>query len=370
VTSDFGPGLAARLPDFPWDTLDTFKRRAAAHPDGVLDLSIGTPVDPVPEFVQQALSAAANAPGYPTTVGLPELRRAAVRWMQRTLGAHVGEQAVLPLIGSKEFVAWLPTLLGLTSRSTVVIPELAYPTYDIGARVVGAEVVATDSTLSLGPRRPQLLWLNSPSNPSGRVLPVEHLKKVVDWARERDCLVVSDECYIELGWEQDPVSVLHPDVCGGTNQGVLAVHSLSKRSNLAGYRAAFVCGDSSVIELLTRTRKHLGMLVPSPVQAAMVAALDDDEHVEVQRERYRRRRRLLRDALMASGFRIDDSQAGLYLWATRDEDAWASVEWFAERGILVAPGGFYGVAGNRHIRLALTASDTAIEQAAQRMMAG
>ena len=370
MTPDLGPGLAGRLPDFPWDTLDSFKHRAAAHPHGVVDLSVGTPVDPVPEVVQRALSLAANAPGYPTTVGTSELRGAAVRWMQRRLGASVDEHAVLPLIGSKEFVAWLPTLLGLSAQSTVVIPELAYPTYEVGARVVGAEVVATDSTLSLGPSRPQLLWLNSPSNPSGRVLPAPHLKKVVDWARERDCLVVSDECYIELGWDQHPVSVLHPDVCGGTHHGVLAVHSLSKRSNLAGYRAAFVCGDTAAIELLTRARKHLGMLMPSPVQAAMVAALDDDEHVVLQRERYLGRRSLLREALMTAGFRIDSSQAGLYLWATRDEDSWASVEWFADRGILVAPGAFYGVAGHRHVRVALTASDIAIEQAAQRLTAG
>jgi succinyldiaminopimelate transaminase len=290
--------------------------------------------------------------------------------MQRRLGVSVDESAVLPLIGSKEFVAWLPTLLGLNGQSIVVTPELAYPTYDIGARVVGAEVVTTDSTLLLGPRRPQLLWLNSPSNPSGRMLPAKHLKKVVDWAREKDCLVVSDECYIELGWDEDPVSVLHPDVCGGTHQGLLAVHSLSKRSNLAGYRAAFVSGDATAIKLLTRARKHLGMLVPSPVQAAMVAALDDDGHVEIQRERYRRRRTLLRDALISSGFRIEHSQAGLYLWATRDEDSWASVEWFAERGILVAPGSFYGVTGRRHIRVAITASDPAVEQAAQRLTSG
>jgi succinyldiaminopimelate transaminase len=213
----------------------------------------------------------------------------------------------------------------------------------------------------------RLVWVNSPSNPTGRVLPVEHLRKVVAWARERGAVVASDECYAELGWTGDPVSLLHPDVCGGSHDGLLAVYSLSKQSNLAGYRAAFVAGDVGLIRELLEVRKHAGMIVPAPVQAAMVAALGDDEHVAVQRERYARRRDVMYAALRSDGWRVDHSDAGLYVWATRDEDCWKSVRRLAARGILVAPGAFYGLAGSRHIRVALTASDDQIAVAAGRL---
>jgi succinyldiaminopimelate transaminase len=211
------------------------------------------------------------------------------------------------------------------------------------------------------------VWLNSPSNPTGRVLPVDHLRKVVAWARERGAVVASDECYAELGWTTSPVSLLHPDVCDGSHDGLLSVYSLSKQSNLAGYRAAFVAGDVRLIRELLEVRKHAGMIVPAPVQAAMVAALGDDEHVAVQRERYARRRDAMWAALNADGWRVDHSDAGLYLWATRDEDCWESVRRLAARGILVAPGAFYGAAGSRHVRVALTASEAAIAVAAERL---
>jgi succinyldiaminopimelate transaminase len=246
---------------------------------------------------------------------------------------------------------------------------LAYPTYDVGGRLSGAEVVATDSLLSLGPADVSLVWLNSPANPTGRVLPAAHMQKVVAWARERGAVVVSDECYIELGWEEQPVSVMHPDVCGGSTQGVLAVHSLSKRSNLAGYRAGFVAGDADLVSLLLGARKHAGMMVPTPVQAAMAAALSDDDHVRVQRERYARRRSELLTAITAAGLQVDHSEAGLYLWATRDEPSWETVGWFASRGILVAPGDFYGPAGSQHVRIALTATDERIAAAVSRLAA-
>jgi succinyldiaminopimelate transaminase len=229
-------------------------------------------------------------------------------------------------------------------------------------------VVRADSLVALGPAtNARLIWVNSPGNPHGRVLPVAHLRKVVDWARERGAVVVSDECYFELGWEASPVSVLDEKVCGGSVDGVLAVHSLSKRSNLAGYRAGFVAGDAALVAELLAVRKHAGMIVPAPVQAAMVAALADQSHVDEQRERYRARRDVLRAALTKAGFRIDHSEAGLYLWVTRDEDCWASVEWLAERGVLAAPGTFYGPAGAQHVRVALTGTDERIAAAATRL---
>lgn len=338
------------------------------HPDGLVDLSVGTPVDPVPDVVRQALADASDSPGYPTVHGTAALRRAAVEWMERRLAVTVvGADAVLPAIGTKELVASLPMLLGLGSASRVMVPELAYPTYDIGAQVVGADVIVADATMAVGPGRVDLVWLNSPSNPTGRVLPVEHLRKVVMWARERGAIVVSDECYIELGWDAQPVSVLHPDVCGESADSVLALHSLSKRSNMAGYRAGFVTGDALLVEALLQARKHLGFMMPAPVQAAMKAALDDDVHVVEQRRRYSTRRQLLVAALREAGFAVEHSEAGLYLWVTRDEPCMETVSWFAQRGVLVAPGDFYGARGARHVRVALTASDERVEAAAARI---
>ena len=332
-----------------------------------MDLSIGTPVDPVPAVVRQALADASDAPGYPLTAGTPELRRSIASWLARTANAS-GELGVLPTIGSKEMVAWLPTLLGAGPADTVVIPSVCYPTYEVGARLAGATVVRSDSLTALGPTpRVRVVWINSPSNPTGRVLPAAHLRKVVDWARERGAVVVSDECYLSLGWESSPVSVLDDAVTGGDYTGVIAVHSLSKRSNLAGYRAGFVGGDPALVSELLAVRKHAGMIVPQPVQAAMVAALDDESHVEEQRKRYGARRDALRTALTGAGFEISHSEAGLYLWSTRGEDSWATVDWLASRGILAAPGAFYGPAGGRHVRIALTATDERVEAAVARL---
>jgi succinyldiaminopimelate transaminase len=364
-----GRGISRGLPDFPWDALEPAKATARAHPDGLVDLSIGTPVDPVPPEVQAALAAASDAPGYPLTAGTQRLREAIASWLRRSCGAAGEGFGVLPTIGSKELIAWLPTLLGLGPGDVVVIPSVCYPTYEVGVRLAGATAVRADSLVSLGPApRVRLVWVNSPSNPTGRVLPPEHLRKMVDWARERGAVLVSDECYLPLGWSgESPVSVLSPQVAGSSYDSVLAVHSLSKRTNLAGYRAGFVSGDPAVVSELLAVRKHAGMIVPQPVQAAMVAALDDESHVAVQRERYARRREVLRAALVNAGFRIDHSEAGLYLWATRDEDCWSTVDWLAERGILVAPGAFYGPAGDRHVRVALTATDERVAAAAKRL---
>ncbi|MFI5494914.1 succinyldiaminopimelate transaminase [Actinoplanes sp. NPDC051859] len=359
--------LSAALPDFPWDLLEPAKAIAAGHPGGIVDLSVGTPVDPVPAVIRAALAAAADAPGYPLTAGTPALRTAIGQWV-RAACATSGDPAVLPTIGSKELVAWLPTLLGIGPGNVVVIPRICYPTYEAGARLAGAEVVRSDSLTALGPdRRVRLVWINSPSNPTGQVLPVAHLRKVVEWARERGVLVASDECYLSLGWEQTPVSVLADEVCGGDYTGVLAVHSLSKRSNLAGYRAGFVAGDPAVVAELLAVRKHGGMIVPAPVQAAMIAALGDESHVVEQRDRYAARREALRAALVGAGLVIEHSEAGLYLWATRGEDCWKTVDWLAERGILAAPGAFYGPAAAQHIRVALTATDERVAAAAARL---
>ncbi len=361
--------VSASLPVFPWDTLAEAAATARAHPDGIVDLSVGTPVDPVAPVIQAALAGAASSPGYPLTAGTGELRAAVVAALGRRYAITVTEHAVLPVIGTKELIAWLPSLIGLGADDLVVVPELAYPTYEVGARLAGAQVVAADSLTQVGPRSPALMYLNSPSNPTGRVLGADHLRKVVEWARERGALVVSDECYLGLGWEEHPVSVLHPAVSGGDHRGLLAVHSLSKSSSMAGYRAGFVAGDAGAVAELLAVRKHAGMMVPTPVQAGMVAALEDDAHQVEQRGRYARRREVLLGAVRSAGFTVEHSEAGLYLWATRGEPCRDTVDWLAVRGILVAPGDFYGTSGGRHVRIALTATDERIAAAAARLTA-
>ena len=384
--------LAARLPVFTWDRIAPLREKAGLHPNGPVDLSMGTPVDPVPDVIRRALAAASDAPGYPATWGTAELRAAAAGWLAHAHGVGVSADDVLPVVGTKEFIAWLPVMLGLGPGDVMVHPALAYPTYDIGARLAGATAVASDLPLAGAPLagsplagssltgsplaapdggagRVKLVWVNSPSNPTGRVLSAGQLRTVVEWAAEHGAVVASDECYLTLGWETTPVSVLHPDVCGPSRAGVLAVHSLSKRSNLAGYRAGFVTGDPALVADLLAIRKQAGMIMPGPVQAAMTAALEDESHAAEQRERYGRRRSVLRDAFVSAGWRIDHSEAGLYLWVTHPEhDCWSAAELLADQGgILVAPGELYGSAGSRHVRVALTATDERIAAAAQRL---
>jgi succinyldiaminopimelate transaminase len=359
---------SAQLPDFPWDTLAAAKAKAQAHPGGIVDLSVGTPIDPTPDLAQRALAAAADSPGYPLTSGTAQLRDAMVGYLSRRWGAEgLAPEATLPVIGTKELVAWLPTLLGLGPGDLVVHPTVAYPTYAVGATLAGCAAVACDDLEQLGDARPALVWLNSPANPTGAILNTETLAWRVAWARDRGAFVAADECYGEFGWDAEPVSVLHASVIDGRYEGLLAVHSLSKRSNLAGYRAGFIAGDAGVVAELLEVRKHAGMMVPKPVQQAMIALLGDQEHVVQQRARYLRRRAILRPALEAAGFRIEHSEGSIYLWATREEDSRASVDLLAGHGILVAPGDFYGPAAHRHVRVALTATDERVSAAASRL---
>ncbi len=363
------------LPDFPWDSLGPFRERAGQHPDGVIDLSVGTPVDPTPTIVADALRAAANAPGYPQTYGTVQLREAVAAWFERRRHAPgVDPAGVLPTVGSKEFVALLPSMVGLGAGDIVVHPRAAYPTYDVGARLAGATPLPAEAVAEWrGNAAVKLVWVNSPSNPTGAVQGYEELREIVRAAREVGAIVASDECYAELAWTEPWVtsgvpSILDPRVCEGSHEGLLAVYSLSKQSNLAGYRAAFAAGDVRVISSLLELRKHAGFMVPWPVQEATRIALTDDDHVVVQRARYGERRAVLASALTAAGFTIDASDAGLYLWSTRGDGAWDAIAWLADRGIVAAPGTFYGEAGARHVRIALTASDIDIARAAQRLV--
>ena len=360
------------LPDFPWDSLEPAKARAAAHPEGICDLSVGTPVDPTPEIARRALIEAADSPGYPPTIGTPALRQAACEWFERRRGATVTEDEILPVIGSKEIVAMLPSLLGLGAGDAVAIPAVAYPTYDVGARLAGAEPVASDDPADW-PANTRLIWLNSPGNPHGYVLSTDRLREIVAWAREHGAVIAADECYAELPWAEPYVSggvpsLLADGVCGGDHAGLLVTYSLSKQSSAAGYRAALLAGDAELIGPIREIRKHSGMMIPGPVQAAMAVLLGDDAHVAERRERYGRRREVLARAVQGAGLELDpDTAAGLYLWARAEIDSMKLVDLLAERGILVAPGSFYGPRGEGHVRMALTASDERIDAAAARL---
>ena len=364
----------ADLAEYPWDAVAPYAERARAHPEGIVDLSIGSPVDPTPPVVTAALAEAGDAHAYPQTMGTVALRQAIVDWFARRRGVPgLDTSHVLPTVGSKELVALLPLLLGLGPGDVVVHPRAAYPTYEVGARLVGATPIAADDPAEW-PDRAALVWINSPGNPDGRVLDVDELRAVAARAREIGAVLASDECYAELGWtapwDDEPIpSVLDPRVTGGESTGILSVYSLSKQSNLAGYRAAFLAGDPEIVARLLTARKHLGLMLPAPVQRAMTAALADDTHVMHQKARYRRRRELLAPAVEAAGFRIDRSEAGLYLWATEGRDAWESIGRLADLGILAGPGHFYGDFHPDHIRLSLTASDERIAAGAKRLHA-
>jgi succinyldiaminopimelate transaminase len=362
------------LANYPWDAVEPYRERAASHPDGIVDLSIGSPVDPTPAVIRAALAEATDAHSYPQTVGTPALREAIVDWYARRRGVpDLTTANVLPTIGSKELVALLPTLLDLGEGDIVVHPRVAYPTYAVGATVAGATAVAADDPADWH-EGTRLVWINSPGNPDGRTWTVDELAAAVRRARELGAVLASDECYAELGWDgpwasESIPSVLDPRVTGGTRSGLLSVYSLSKQSNLAGYRAAFVAGCSRVVGELLTARKHLGLMPPAPVQHAMAVALRDDQHVAAQKELYRQRRDLLLPALIAAGFRIDGSEAGLYLWATEGRDAWESIQRLAELGILAVPGHFYGEHSTDHVRLSLTAPLERVAQAAERLTA-
>ena len=364
------------LPEFPWDQLAPAKERAAAHPGGICDLSVGTPVDDTPAFIREALADASNAHGYPTVIGTTEVREAIVAWGKRRGMVDVGMNGVIPTIGSKEAVAWIPFLLGVRPGDTVLVPEVAYPTYDIGARLAGATPVAVDPTDPSSWPDAALVYLNSPGNPDGHVMSTDELRAAVAWARSHGAVVVSDECYAALPWSEPYVSegvpsLLDTDVCEGDASGLLVLYSLSKQSNLAGYRGALIYGDPALVAPIVSVRKHSGLMVPAPVQHAMAVALNDTEHVERQRSVYAVRRALLLEALTDAGLDVDpDSAAGLYLWVAdpaNPTDSWALVNRLAELGILVAPGDFYGTAAHGRVRVALTATDERIQAAASRI---
>lgn len=359
-----------RLPEYPWQKLKPFQAIAEQHEKGMVDLSIGSPVDPTPKIIQDAIRDSTNAPGYPTTAGSIEFRTSVAEWFGRRRGVELTVDQVMPTIGSKEFISFLPLMLGLGKGDVIVQPSVAYTAYVVGAALCGAEIISEDDPAKW-PENTKLIWINSPGNPDGRVLDVAEMKAAVARARELGAVLASDECYAELGWghweETRIPSVLDPRVCEGSYENLIAIYSLSKQSNLAGYRAAFAAGPEAIIKGLVNIRMHSGLIMPAPVQKAVIAALGDEEHVAVEREIYRKRREVLLAAVKAYGFEIAESQAGLYLWATLGEDCWVTVKRMADLGILVVPGEFYEAGGSKYVRFSITATDEKISEGAARL---
>lgn len=360
-------------PPLVWETLTDLRATAERWPGGAVDLTIGTPFDPPPDAVIRALARSGTERGYPASIGSAQYRAAASGWMSRRLGVDVPPDQVAATIGSKELVAGLPHWLHLRrpDLDTVLYPAISYPTYAMGAQLAGCRAVPVplghDGSLNLAAideadaARALCLWVNSPSNPTGAL---DDLGAAARWGRSHGVPVFSDECYVEFTWEGRPRSLLEH----GTD-GLVAVHSLSKRSNLAGVRAGFYAGDSELVGYLSQLRKHAGFMVPGPVQAAAVVALSDDDHVDVQRALYRQRLDLLIDALATTDLRSTSPGGAFYLWISAPNgDGAALTRWFAsEVGTLVTPGSAYGQAGEGFVRLALVQPTSQIEMVVDRL---
>jgi succinyldiaminopimelate transaminase len=370
-------------PIYPYFRLDALKQRAGEAPGGIVDLSIGTPNDPVPDIVVDALAKAGpGAAGYPRAVGGPALREAAAGWMERSFGVTIDSAQVVNVIGTKELVASLPHLLRLRdpSRDTVLYPAVSYPTYAMGAQLGGCRAVPVPlgdgwhldlSAVEEGDAaRALLLWLNEPGNPTGSQSSSGPLDEAVAWARTRGIVVASDECYVEFNWDDAGEFVPGATALAAGTDGVLAVHSLSKRSNMAGYRCGFLAGDGDLVAYVGSVRTHAGMMVPGPIQAAATAAWNDDAHVEVQRARYAERRRYARSRLADAGLVDAGGPSSFYLWARSAdpaEDGWAVAARLAETGTLLAAGDLYGDGGAGYVRMALVEPLERLELAFDRM---
>ena len=365
-------------PPYPYERLDALKLVADALPGGVVDCSIGTPCDPVPDVVAAAAAAAATqSMGYPPSAGTVALHEAAAAWMARRLGVDVSPANLAACVGTKEMVVSLPHFLALRdpTRDTVLYPAVAYPSYEMGATLAGKRGVPValdgdwhldlDAISATDAERALVLWINEPGNPSSSVADAAYLERVAEWGRTHGVIVASDECYVEFA--PNPATIL-----GAGVDGVLAVHSLSKRSNLAGMRIGFYAGDPSIVDFLVETRKHAGFMVPTPAQAAAVAALCDDAHVAVQWKRYEERRALVIERLAAVGVHHVGGAMLFYLWLRDDAGAggWAMADRFARAGLLVSPGDLYGDAGAAYARLALVQPPERLEPALDRLVKG
>ena len=365
-------GVSFTPPPYPYERLDVLRKLASMHDGGPIECSIGTPIDPPPNAVLAELAKGVGVRGYPTSQGSIDLRDAAAGWIQRRFGVTVSSSDIAACIGTKEFVGTLAGYLHLRApdRDTVLYPAISYPTYAMGATLAGLRPVPVkvrDGRLDLESISPDdasralVLWSNSPSNPTGFV---DDLEAIAKWGRRHGVLVASDECYAEYTWAGAPKSILEHG-----SDGVLAVHSCSKRSNLAGMRAGFYTGDEELVGFLKSVRQHAGFMVPAPIQAAVAVAYNDDEHVNVQRERYRARLQLMSGALTDFGLNAPMPEGAFYLWSSKDGlDGWQLASELAERSALVvSPGELYGDDGRNFVRIAVVQSDERLALAASRL---
>ena len=363
---------------YDWSRIAAYKRTAKAAFGGMIDLSVGSPVDPVPDSVRKSLAAAANDPnayGYPATAGTADLRTAIAEWFSATRNVDLKaiHADVVPTVGSKEGVALMASLLHFGEDDVVVQPKVSYPTYEIGTQLAGAKVLKVDDVADVAS------WRNVPGVKAVWVYSAERMAGIVAAAREIGAVVLSDECYALMQWrgavngaegEADSLAstpcALCDDVCLGSAEGVLVLYSLSKQSNMAGYRTAFIAGDESLIASMSAYRKQIGQIIPGPVQAAMAAGLRDLESVKVQHARYRERLSVLVSALRAYGYCTDMPDGALYVWVrAKSGDCWTDMEQLAKIGIIASPGEFYGAP--ECLRFSATASDEAIASAAERL---
>ncbi|MFB0902394.1 MAG: aminotransferase class I/II-fold pyridoxal phosphate-dependent enzyme [Acidimicrobiales bacterium] len=363
-------------PPYPYDRLNKLKSLGEKFDGGLVDLSIGTPRDPAPEASVRAMAESGSERGYPPSIGLTEARQAASGWLERRFGVAVSADNIAATIGTKEFVVSTPRYLALRTpaRDTVLYPEISYPSYAMGAELAGLRAVPVAVDESWSPKldtidpadaeRALCLWVNSPGNPAGAV---DDLVAAAEWGRSRSIPVLSDECYIEFTWDGPGRTILESGI-----DGVIALHSLSKRSNFAGGRFGFYAGDADLVHFLSEVRKHAGNMVPGPIQHAAIAALNDDAHVDVQRDRYYSRLKYVARLLRNMGLEVELPGGGFYLWVRAPHgDAWALTNWMAEQvGVLVSPGEFYGPRGSEYVRLALVDTMERLELIEQRLALG
>ena len=362
-------------PPYPYEQLDKFRNLAESLPGGAVDLSIGTPCDSVPEVVKRSITSEMSldsARPYPSSVGSEDFLKAASKWMERCLKVEIPETSIGACIGSKEIVTGLPAVLKLRNpdKDTVLYPAVSYPSYSMGAQLANCRSVAVpvdeEWRIDLSRidkkdiERAICLWVNSPGNPAGAI---EDLEKIADWGKANEVMILSDECYVEFTWGTSPKSVLQ-----SSKEGVLAIHSLSKRSNLAGMRVGFYAGDLELVSYLREVRKHQGFMLSGPAQNAGIAAMNDQAHVDKQKQLYLGRLSKLMNIFDSLGIETAMPEGAFYLWiAAPEADEWRLVQELAKNlGMVVTPGEFFGEKGKGYIRVAAVATDDRIELLEQR----
>jgi acetylornithine aminotransferase len=370
-------GAITRLKPYAFTQLRARQDELAAQGTRVINFGVGDPEDDTPAFIREALIAAIKPSSrYPTAAGLAPLREAIAAWLGRRFGVSVHpDRHVMPANGAKEALYNLTSLVldapGTPRRRDLIgVPELAYQVYGDAALLHHADVFQ----VPLGPdwlpdldaitpdigRRLAILWLNSPHNPTGAVAPRDHYRRALDLGAHYGFLVASDEAYSELWFDVPPPGIL--EACTDAEfTGAIAINTLSKRSNMTGYRSGLIAGDARIIAAMRNVRPRIGVATPEFVQRAAIAAWHDEEHVVAQRARYAARRDLFLSLCARKALDVEASQGAFYLWIRvphriprRDATKFAAS--LLDHGIVVLPGSFMGARGREYVRLAFVPS--------------